>query len=83
VKNATLGKSEVMGLFKKKNVILFRADWTVESPEITEALAKFDRNSVPLYVLYPGKEQEPRILPQILTPAIIQEELKTLPDAID
>ncbi|HMZ35394.1 MAG TPA: thioredoxin family protein [Leptospiraceae bacterium] len=80
---AALGKSDVMLLFKKKNVILFRADWTVESPEITEALAKFDRNSVPLYVLYPGKEQEPRILPQILTPAIIQEELKTLPDAID
>lgn len=73
-----LDKAEVMDAFKAKRVALFRADWTVESPEITNALAEFGRNSVPLYVLYPGPGKEPRILPQILTPTIVLDELKDL-----
>lgn len=73
-----LDKAEVMNAFKSKRVALIRADWTVESPEITKALAEFDRNSVPLYVLYPGPGKEPRILPQILTPSIVLDELNSI-----
>ncbi|MCE9596361.1 MAG: thioredoxin family protein [Spirochaetia bacterium] len=73
-----LDKREVMDAFKSKRVALFRADWTVESPEITNALAAFDRNSVPLYVFYPGPGKEPRVLPQILTPSIVLDELKEI-----
>ena len=47
-----------------------KADWTVKDPEITQTLAAFGRNGVPLYVFYPTSG-EPRVLPEILTPAIV------------
>ena len=47
-----------------------KADWTVKDPAITEALAAFGRNGVPLYVFYPvGAEAQ--ILPEVLTPSIV------------
>jgi len=51
-----------------------KGDWTNEDPEITAVLEEFRRPSVPLYVLYPGDPAgEPVILPQILTPAILDD----------
>src|SRR5690554_3908553 len=59
-------------LFKEYNVVELKGDWTMQDPAITEYLAKFGRNGVPLYVLYfPGKE--PQVLPQILSNRIIRE----------
>lgn len=60
-------------------IVLMKADWTKRDPEITKALAEFDRNGVPLYVLY-GRESgaEPRLLPEVLTPGIVLEALDNL-----
>ena len=64
-------------LFAEKSVTLMRADWTRRDPEITQALAKLGRNSVPVYVLYrPGKA--PLILPELLQESILREALATL-----
>lgn len=53
-------------------VVKMKADWTKNDPVITKALAEFGRNSVPLYVLYGADgEQDPQILPQVLTPDIV------------
>jgi thiol:disulfide interchange protein DsbD len=42
------------------------ADWTRRDPVITQALADFGANGVPLYVYYPAKG-EPLVLPLPLT----------------
>lgn len=51
-------------------------DWTREDPEISRYLARFGRNGVPLYVLYPAGGGEPEVLPQILTPRLVEEALR-------
>lgn len=70
---------EVQDKFKEKGIIAFKADWTSRDEKITQALAKFGRNSVPLYVLYSGKKYEPPImLPEIITPGIILDALNSV-----
>ena len=64
------GNAEVRRVLAEKNVAWLTADWTTPDPAITEALARFGRSGVPLYLLYPP-EGEPEILPQILTPDIM------------
>lgn len=67
-----LASNEIDQKLNQAGVVKMKADWTKSDPVITEELAKFGRNSVPLYVLYGSdKEQEPVILPQLLTPAIV------------
>ena len=58
-----------------------KADWTKNDPIITQALSKFGRNSVPLYVLYGSEGQkDPLILPQVLTAdAVIDHLNKAIP----
>ncbi|MDE1169627.1 MAG: protein-disulfide reductase DsbD family protein [Verrucomicrobium sp.] len=64
--------------FQEKGVALLEADWTSRDPGVTAALAGFGRQSVPLYVLYvPG--EEPRVLPQLLTPGLVLKALDALP----
>ena len=62
-----LHSPEFEKLAQSKKMLLFKADWTNDDPEITEALAAFGRNSVPLYVYYSGKDSGYVILPQLLT----------------
>lgn len=69
---------EVQDRFKELDVVPLKADWTSRDETITEALAKFGRNSVPLYVLYETGESNPKILPEILTPGIVLDALKSL-----
>ena len=61
------GSANVKRALAEHNVAWLTADWTTPDPAITEALARFGRSGVPLYLLYPP-EGEPEILPQILTP---------------
>jgi thiol:disulfide interchange protein DsbD len=76
-KQVALNRSAVMDKFREKGVILVKADWTNEDPEITEALASFDRLGVPLYVLY-NRSSKPYVFPQILTQQMILNELDKL-----
>lgn len=65
-KKLVLNKQKIKKLFAKNNVVLVRADWTKHDEDITKELAKYGRNSVPLYVLIrPDGEYE--ILPELLT----------------
>ena len=73
------GSEEVQKKFKELGLTALRADWTSRDETIAKALAKFGRNSVPLYVLYSGKPgAQPVILPEIITPGIVLDALKTL-----
>jgi thiol:disulfide interchange protein DsbD len=68
--------------FAQKNVALFRADWTHSDPEISKALRQYNRDGVPLYLLYAPKNKDaPQVLPEVLTPGIVLDALnnKTSP----
>ena len=66
-------------LFQKHNVRYLIGDWTSYDDKITQYLDRFGRNGVPLYVFYgkrdieTGKRPEPVLLPQVLTPSIVEE----------
>ncbi|MEP7155441.1 MAG: protein-disulfide reductase DsbD domain-containing protein [Betaproteobacteria bacterium] len=69
-KRVALNQERVVKRFKELDVTRMKADWTVKDAKITEALAAFGRNGVPLYVFYPANG-EPRILPEVLTADIV------------
>ena len=69
-KRVALNREEVIQRFKELGIVRMKADWTVQNPEITQALAEFGRNGVPLYVFYPAGGKA-AILPEVLTPAIV------------
>ncbi len=65
-------------IFNNKHVVKMKADWTRSDPIITTALRAFGRNSVPLYLLYDGKSDTPSVLPQVLTPEIVIQQVKQI-----
>ena len=68
----SLGSDAVKKALVDNDITYLKGDWTNEDPEITEVLERFNRPSVPLYLLYP-REGEPEILPQILTQSTLLE----------
>lgn len=71
-----LSSNEVKKQLDDSGIVKMKADWTKNDPVITQELSKFGRNSVPLYVLYGSAEQqEPLVLPQVLTPDVVVEHL--------
>ncbi len=73
-----IDRPEVTQAFQAKNVVLMKADWTRQDPAITEALTTLGRSGVPVYALYSPGENNPRLLPQVLTPGIVIGALNTL-----
>lgn len=72
----TLQSDAVQKAFAEQGVTVLVGDWTRADPVITQTLARFGRDGVPLYLLY-AKGGEPRVLPQILTPKIVLDALPT------
>ncbi len=70
--------TDVQQRFADLGVVALKADWTSRDQIIAETLAKFGRNSVPLYVLYHSSATEPIVLPEILTPGIVLEALNNI-----
>lgn len=68
-------------LFVKHDVVTVQGDWTDRDAAITDFLASYGRNGVPIYVYYgprdpaTGQRPTPVVLPQILTPAILEKTL--------
>ena len=71
-----LGTPHFAELVKKRQLHIFKADWTTKDPQIAAALELYGRNSIPLYVYYAPGENKYVILPQLLTPGIIDEYLE-------
>ena len=71
-KKVALNARPVRERFQDLGVVLMRADWTNRDDQITEALARYGRSSIPFYIYYPrGKGNSPVILPEVLTPGIV------------
>lgn len=59
------------------DVVYLKGDWTRQDAAITAYLHQYQRDGVPLYVLYwPGQPAE--VLPQILTPDTLRQTLERL-----
>ena len=80
-KKTTLHADAVDQAFERAGVIRVRADWTNRNPDITATLDRFGRSGVPFYVLYPGGDADPILLPEVLTPDIVTRALAELPPA--
>jgi len=72
-----LESAEVRDAFQRHAIVKLKADWTNGDPTITKLLQRFGRPGVPLYVLYPGKDEEPIVFPEVLTKGMVLEKLRT------
>jgi thiol:disulfide interchange protein/DsbC/DsbD-like thiol-disulfide interchange protein len=74
-----LDTDAVKRAFNNKRVALFRADWTHADPAISQTLQKFNRDGVPLYLLFSPKDKDhPQVLPAVLTPGIVLDAIEKL-----
>jgi thiol:disulfide interchange protein len=73
-----LENSDIRDAFQRHGIVKIKADWTNGDPAITKLLQQFGRPGVPLYVLYPGKSQEPIVFPELLTKSILLNKLETI-----
>ena len=80
-KRVALYNIQVAQAFATRDVATLKADWTRQDARITAALASLGRNAVPVYALYVPGEAGPRLLPEVLTPSLVLEEIQRLPAA--
>ncbi|PYI61413.1 MAG: hypothetical protein DMC59_00570 [Verrucomicrobia bacterium] len=74
---SVLESAEVREAFQRHGIVKLKADWTNGDPVITKLLQHFGRPGVPLYVLYPGRNEEPIVFPELLTKSMLLEKLET------
>ena len=73
-----LESQDVREAFQRHGIVKLKADWTNGDPVITKLLRHFGRPGVPLYVLYPGKNEEPIVFPELLTKGMLLEKVETV-----
>ncbi len=73
-KRNALVSARVQEAFVERDVVFLTADWTNRDDIIAAELERHGRSGVPLYLLY-GVDDEPAILPQLLTPDIVIQAL--------
>lgn len=71
-----LSTETLMKAFKRYNVKLLYADYTRQSPELTDWLKAYGRAGVPLYLLYVPKDDRTLVLPELLTVPLVLESLE-------
>lgn len=77
-----LATESTQAVFMKHGVKYLKGDWTNQNPEITAFLEEYGRSGVPLYVYYGprlekhGVRPEPVVLPQILTPGLVEDAIE-------
>ena len=77
-----LNAPSVSEAMARKGVVYMKGDWTNQDPDISALLKQYGRAGVPLYLLIaPGLDGGERVLPQILTEAMLIEAFEALPDA--
>ncbi|HTL79895.1 MAG TPA: protein-disulfide reductase DsbD domain-containing protein [Candidatus Babeliales bacterium] len=75
---SVLEAQDVREAFERHGIVKMKADWTNGDPVITKLLQHFGRPGVPLYVLYPAKNEEPIVFPEVLTKGMVLEKLESV-----
>jgi thiol:disulfide interchange protein len=74
-----LSRPDVQQRLLTSGVALLRADWTRQDEAIAQTLASLGRSGVPTYVIYPADQgAAPVLLPEVLTPGVIEDALARL-----
>ncbi len=74
--HTALATDEVRTAMQRNGVVYLKGDWTNRDPEITAFLRSFGRDGLPFYVFYPGANNEPVVLPSVLTQGIVAATLR-------
>ena len=56
-------------------ITYLKGDWTHNDPQITQLLNQYQRNGVPLYLVYPRGSGSAEVLPQLLRESILIDAL--------
>ncbi|HET9032125.1 MAG TPA: protein-disulfide reductase DsbD [Dokdonella sp.] len=72
---SVLGTDHFEELMKQSNAIYMKGDWTNVDPEITAFLQAHGAVGVPLYVVFHGDQGNGKVLPTVLTEAIVEDAL--------
>lgn len=68
---AAIETAGVRAAFREHNVAVLVGDWTDGDATLGRFIEAHNRAGVPLYLFYPKGAAEPRVLPQVLTPAML------------
>jgi DsbC/DsbD-like thiol-disulfide interchange protein/cytochrome c biogenesis protein CcdA len=68
---AAVEREEVRLSFKAKGIAVMVGDWTNGDAAISRFLEAHGRSGVPFYLFYPANADQPRELPQVLTPGLL------------
>ncbi len=71
-----LRSPEVIERFHTLGIHALKADWTARDASLARVLAGYGRNGIPFYVFYDGRDENPLLLPELLTPALLLETLR-------
>ena len=76
-KATVLHTNEVYDFFRENKIVPLEADFSRRNPQIQAELRKFNRNGVPLNLIYPaGKPDETVTMPEFLTQSVVLDRLK-------
>ncbi|MEN9636078.1 MAG: hypothetical protein RL077_4482 [Verrucomicrobiota bacterium] len=76
-KKIVFHSDNVLKYFAEKKIVTLRADWTNKDPRITNELAAYQRSAVPFNVIWMPGKTDPIILPELLTPGVVLDALKS------
>ena len=63
--------ARVLQAIEDKDIAVFKADWTRPDETIRQALQDHGKGGVPMYLFYPAGDQDPEVLPELLTPTML------------
>ncbi|MDP1026627.1 protein-disulfide reductase DsbD family protein [Sphingomonas sp. KR1UV-12] len=69
---AAIERDGVQASFAKAKVAVLVGDWTDGDPAMGRFIERHNRAGVPLYLYYAPGAAAPRVLPQVLTPAMLE-----------
>ncbi len=73
-----LDAPEIRRALADRDVTYMVGDWTRQDSDITAFLRQFNHDGVPLYVLFPGGDHPPVVLPPILTETAVLAALEAV-----
>ncbi|MEO0465939.1 MAG: thioredoxin family protein [Pseudomonadota bacterium] len=74
-KRTTLTRTEVLQALADNDIVFLVADFTNKDQLIADELQLRNRPGVPMYLLFPPGQSEPRLLPQTLTPSLMLDQI--------
>ena len=69
---AAIETRSVRDAFAKNHVAVLVGDWTDGDAALGRFIQQHNRAGVPLYLFYPAGARDPRVLPQVLTPGMLE-----------